>query len=239
MKAVILAGGIGIRLRPFTFSIPKPLLPIGEKPLLEIIIKRLKKFGIRDFILAVGYKSKMLETYFGDGYNLGVNIKYLVEKKPLGTAGSLAEFRNKFKLGRDESILFMNGDIMTNLNFSKMLAYHKKNNFELTVGVKRLKEKKPYGFVNISKGIVKKIIEKPNLSSIVNAGIYVIKNSAIREVPQNKFFSMPALINRLISKEKLVGSYFIKEYWLGLEELQHFEEIYKNKRIFKSLMKGI
>jgi len=236
MKAVILAGGMGIRLRPFTFSIPKPLLPIAEKPILEIIIKRLKKFGFREFVLAVGYKSKMIENYFGDGSELGVRIRYLVEKKSSGTAGPLSQLAEKLKISKNESFLLMNGDIMTKLNFSKMLEYHKRKNFEISVGVKRIKEKRPYGFVHVRQGLVRRIIEKPNLSSIVNTGIYIIKSSVIKEVPRNKFFTMPNLINKLISKNRLVGTYYIKEFWLGMEELQHFEEINNNKQIRKSLI---
>ncbi len=237
MKAVILAGGMGIRLRPFTFSIPKPLLPIGEKPILEIIIGRLKKFGFREFILAVGYKSKMLQAYIGDGRDLAVHIDYLPEKKPLGTAGFLSLLKEKYALRHDESFLLMYGAIMTRLNFLKMAQCHKKNNYEITVGIKVLQEKKPYGFVETKGNLVKEIIEKPSFSRVINAGIYMIKTSAIRQVPRNKFFTMPNLINRLIAGGYRVGAYNIKEYWLGLEELRHFEEIYNNKHIRQALIK--
>ncbi len=233
MKAIILAGGMGIRLRPFTFSIPKPLLPVGEKPILEIIIRRLKKFGFHEFVLAIGYKSKMIETYFGDGSQLGVRIRYLLEEKPCGTAGPLAQFRDAFGISKGESFLLMNGDIVTKLNFSKMLEYHKRNNLEITVGVKNIVEKKSYGFVEVKNNLVKAIAEKPALKRTVNAGIYIIKSSAIREVPKNKFFTMPNLINSLILKNRPVGAYYIKEYWLGLEELQNFEEVYNNRHILK------
>lgn len=237
MKAIILAGGMGIRLRPFTFSIPKPLLPIEDKPILEIIIKRLKKFGFRDLILAVGYKSKMIETYFGNGAQFGVNIRYLVEKKPSGTAGPLALLRDKFKIGKNESFLLMNGDIMTKLDFSKMLKYHQSKNFDITVGAKKIAEKKSYGFVDIEDGFLRQVTEKPALSRIINSGIYMIKSTALIEVARHKFFTMPELINKLIAKKRPVGAYLIKEYWLGLEELKHFEEIYNNKNIRKEFRK--
>ncbi len=237
MRAIILAGGMGIRLRPFTFSVPKPLMPIGEKPILEIIIRRLKKFGFREFILAVGYKSKMVETYFRDGSEIGVRIHYLEEKKSLGTAGPLIQLRRRFKIDNDKFFLLMNGDILTTLNFAKMIDHHKRNKFEITIGLKRIKEQKSYGFVDVKKGLVKGIEEKPSTSCVINAGIYIINPRVIKEIPNNKFFTMPNLINKLISKGKSVGAYFIKEYWLGLEELRHFEDVYNNKQLRQRIIK--
>jgi NDP-sugar pyrophosphorylase family protein len=238
MKAIILAGGMGIRLRPFTFSIPKPLLPIGEKPILEIIIRSLKNFGFEEFILAIGYKAKMVEAYFGDGSEFGVRVHYLIENKSCGTAGPLVQFKNSFKFAKEESFLLMNGDILTNLDFSRMVSHHKRNKFEITVGVKKLKERQSYGFVETKDGFLKKIVEKPSLDRVVNAGIYIVKASSVNEIPRNRFFTMPDLINKLISKDKNVGAYDIKEYWLGLENLRHFEDVYNNKRIRRQLMKS-
>lgn len=235
MKAVILAGGIGIRLRPFTFSIPKPLLPIGEKPILEIIIEQLKKFGFREFILAIGYKSKMVETYFRDGSELGVSISYLVEKEPSGTAGPLAQFRENFKIGKNELFLLMNGDILTKLDFSKMIACHKKNNFDITVGTKVIDDRSSYGLVEVQGGFVKGIVEKPSTGRVINVGIYVINSSAVMQVPGQAFFTMPDLINKLISQNRPVGAYDIKEYWVGMEDLAHFEDVYNNGEIRQML----
>lgn len=235
MKAIILAGGIGIRLRPFTFSIPKPLLPIGEKPILQIIIERLKRFGFREFILAVGYKSKMVETFFRDGSELGVCIHYLVEKEPSGTAGPLAQLKGNFQIGENESFLLMNGDIVTKLNFSKMIAYHKRNNFDVTAGIKKVKDHGTYGFVDVQNGLIKKVVEKPSIDRVVNAGIYIVKAGAIKQTPRNRFFTMPDLINRLISKNRPVGAYDIKEYWMGLEDLANFEDVYNNEQVRQTL----
>lgn len=237
MKAVILAGGMGIRLRPFTFSIPKPLMPIGETPILEIIVKRLRKFGFRDFVLAIGYKSKMIETYFRGGEELGVSIDYLIEKKPLGTAGFLSEFKNKFRIGKNESFLIMNGDILTKLNFSKMIEYHRQNGFEITVGIKRTVEQESYGAVRVENGLVSGIVEKPVVPHVKNTGIYIIKASAIKDVPENRFFTMPNLINKLISQNRRIGAYHIKEEWMGLEDLRHFEDIHNNKKAWRSILK--
>jgi len=236
MKAIILAGGIGVRLRPFTFSIPKPLLPIGEKPILQIIIERLKKFGFSEFVMAIGYKSKMVQTYFGDGSELGVCIHYLVEEKPSGTAGSLSQLREQFKFGKEESFLLMNGDILTKVNFGKMIEYHTKKNMEITVGVKNIREQKQYGVINIKNGMIQKITEKPFSTQAVSTGIYVIKSSVLNEIPPDTFLTMPSLINSLIAKKRSVGAYNIKEFWLGMEGMQHFENIYNNKDIRNKLI---
>ena len=177
MKAVILAGGIGVRLRPFTFSIPKPLLPIGEKPILEIIIAQLKNSGFKEFIMAIGYKSRMIQAYFRDGSEFGVRIEYLVEKKPSGTAGVLAQLRKDFKFSKNESFLLMNGDLLTKLNFNKMIEYHKENDLDITVGVKNIKDRKAYGVVDVEEGIVKGIAEKPFSTQIVSTGIYIIRST--------------------------------------------------------------
>lgn len=235
MKAVILAGGIGIRLRPFTFSIPKPLLPIGEKPILEIIIGQLKKFGFCEFILAIGYKSKMVETYFRDGSDLGVSISYLVENEPSGTAGPLAQLRENFKIGKDESFLIMNGDILTKLDFSRMAAFHKNNKFDITVGTKVIDDRSSYGLVDVQAGLVKAVVEKPSTGRVINVGIYIVNSSAVMQVPGQTFFTMPDLINKLISQNRPVGAYDIKEYWVGLEDLTHFEDVYNNGEIRQML----
>jgi len=231
VKAVILAGGIGMRLRPFTFSIPKPLLPIGEKPILEIIIERLKGFGFEELILAVGYKSKMIQTYFEDGTQYGVGIKYLIEKEPLGTAGPLASLKNGFGLDKDESFLLMNGDILTNLNFNRMMQYHKENKLDITVGVKNIKEQKAYGIAEIKGRSVKRIIEKPSNKQVISTGIYIVNAQAINDIPDNSFFTMPNLINKLVEAGRPVGAYTIREFWLGMEDLQHFEAVYNNKAL--------
>ncbi|HQJ15541.1 MAG TPA: sugar phosphate nucleotidyltransferase, partial [Candidatus Omnitrophota bacterium] len=145
MRAIILAGGEGTRLRPLTFAIPKPLIPIGEKPILEIIIKRLKKFGFKKYIFSVGYKAELIRTYFRHGEKFGIQIDYIHEEEPLGTAGSLRLIADKFHFGSDESFVLMNGDILTRLDFKKMAEFHQKNRSWLTVGVKEYSHRLPFG----------------------------------------------------------------------------------------------
>jgi len=145
MKAVILAGGLGTRLRPLTYSIPKPLLPVGEKPILEIIVNRLKWFGIRQIILAVGYRRELIEVYFGDGSKFDVEIQYLREEQPLGTAGSLALVRENRLIEDHETFLVMNGDILTKLDFEALRRYHQAGGFELSVATRCFEYQLPYG----------------------------------------------------------------------------------------------
>jgi len=238
MKAVILAGGIGVRLRPFTFSIPKPLLPIGEKPILEIIINRLKKQGFKDVVMAIGYKSKMIQAYFGDGSEFGINITYLIEKRPFGTAGPLVQFRKQISLDKNEPLILMNGDILTSLNFKKMVKYHKDNNLAITVGVKNINEKNAYGIIDIKGKMVNRIVEKPFYNQSVSAGIYIISFNVLKEIPANRFFTMPNLINKLTLKGISIGAYNIKEFWVGMENLKYFEDIHNNVAIRKEIIKG-
>lgn len=224
MKAVILAGGYGIRLRPITVLIPKPLLGIGDKSLLEIIIGKLKKYGIKNFVLATGYKSDLIETYFKNGDAWKVSIKYLRETKPLGTAGIISY------LPKDEGdFILMNGDIVTNLNFTKFIKFHKKNKFDITVAYRKIKEKSPYGAIQLDGDNLASIVEKPVINYNASAGIYIINKAAARLVKKNKFYTMPELIMDAIKNGMSVGAYEIKEYWLGVEHLAHFEQAYLNK----------
>ncbi|MCK4463286.1 MAG: NTP transferase domain-containing protein [Candidatus Omnitrophica bacterium] len=228
MKAVILAGGYGIRLRPITFLIPKPLLAIGDKSLLEIIISKLKKYGIKDFIFATGYKSELIETYFQSGKKWRVKIKYIKEKKPLGTAGIISEIPKSF-VKKNESFILMNGDIVTNLNFKKFMAFHNKNKFHITVALKKIREKSPYGSIEYKGDKLIKIKEKPTRVFNASAGIYLIHNSVRQLVKKKTFFTIPGLITDALKKEMKVGVYEVKEYWLGVEQIQHFKQAYSHK----------
>lgn len=224
MKAVILAGGLGTRLRPLTFSIPKPLLPVGEKPILEIIITKLKRFGFKEFLLAVGYKAELIETYFKNGSKFKVKISYIRENKPSGTAGPLALLNEKLRLGPRESFLLMNGDILTNLNFLKFIKYHNDTNSEITIGTKRIRQKLNYGIIKVKDGYVWKIEEKPTITYDVSAGIYLMRSSVLCNVPKNIFYTIPQLVQKLVMQHRKVSSYYIREYWIALEQFHHVEK---------------
>jgi len=222
MKVVILAGGLGARLRPLTFSIPKPLLPVGEKPILEIILSKLKSQGLTDIIIAVGYRSELIKTYFGNGEKFGVDIKYVEEDEPLGTAGPLAALKEKFDI--KEPILLMNGDILTRLDFNKLIEFHLSNKADMTVGIKRHEQKTPFGVIDLDGKEIKKIKEKPILTFDISAGIYVLSPAVLDIVPKGKFYQMPDLIKETMGKGKKVLGYKIDEYWRAVEHKGDYEE---------------
>jgi len=232
-RAVILSGGMGTRLHPLTLSIPKPLLPVGEKPILETIVEHLKDFGFRDFIFSVGYRSELIETYFGDGSRFDVNIEYFKEDKPLGTAGTLPMIRDNIGLPEDEPFFMMNGDILTRLDVGKLLKHHRENDFSLTVGVKDYENKLPFGVLEIEDGSIMAIKEKPVERYHISAGIYVINPAVLDLVPKGEFFTIPSLIERLIEAGEKVGSYFIEEYWLAVENIGHIERGQKDIKMWQ------
>jgi len=225
MKVVILAGGLGTRLRPLTFSIPKPLLPVGEKPILETILSRLRSHSLTDIIITVGYKSELIKTYFGDGSKFGVNIQYSEESERSGTAGPLRLVKDRFNI--NEPILVMNGDILTKLNFKEMIDFHKKNNADLTVGIKKHKFQSPYGIIELKDNRIEKIKEKPEFKFNISTGIYVINPSILDMIPKNKFYDIPKLIEESLKQRKKVFGFFIKEYWSAIEYLDDLNKANK------------
>ncbi len=225
MKAIVLAGGKGTRLRPMTFSIPKPLLPIAEKPILEIILQNFKKFGIDEVIISLGYQGELIKAFCGDGKKFGLKVNFVDEDKPLGTAGPLSLMKDYFD--RDETFVLMNGDIFTQLDFAKMIDYHKKAQNKLTIGYRKYEHKLPFGVLKLDADMLTGIMEKPATKYNVSAGIYILNSSIIELVPDNSFFTMPDLAEALMKKSQRVGAYNIEEYWLGIENIGHFNEVIK------------
>lgn len=225
MKVVILAGGKGTRFRPFSFVIPKPLMPIGEDPILLHLIKRFKKSGISKFLVSTGYQAELVRAYFGDGERFGVNIKYFHEEKPLGTAGPLSLMKEEFK--DDDYLFLINGDIYTELNFADMAKFAEQNKFDLVVGYVEKTEKSAFGVLDISNDKINKIIEKPETTFRFSSGIYVIKGKAIRQIPNLEFFTMPDLINAYLARGESVGAYQIKDFWKGIENAENLDEVLK------------
>lgn len=220
MKAVILAGGLGTRLKPFTEVIPKPLLPIGEKSVLEIQIERLKKFGFDEIFLATNYKSDYIENFFGDGSRYGVKLKISKEKKPLGTAGPLLLLKDELK----EPFLVMNGDILSLIDFYELYEHAKLIDSLLTISIK--KEILPFAFGNIHfKGdYVVDIQEKPNIITYILAGIYVMKPEIFKLFPDNEYFGMDTLMKKMLKKKMPISKYELNEYWLDIGRLNDYEK---------------
>ena len=174
-KVVIIAGGRGMRLRPLTKNIPKPMLKVGNKPILQTIVEKFKDSGYENFVICVNYKSKIIKNYFGDGTKFGVKIEYIVEKKRMGTAGALALFKKKLK----EPFFVINGDLLTNLDFDKMLDFHIQHNSKATMCITECNINSPYGEVKLNNENIKSIEEKPVRKVFVNTGVYILNSECI------------------------------------------------------------
>lgn len=224
MKAVILVGGLGKRLRPLTFSIPKSLLSVGgKKPILQTIIEHLIKFDVNKIIFSTGYLSELIEVFCGDGSKYGITFHYTKEDIPLGTAGPLSLMRHL--IDKKEDFILMNGDIITDLDFSKMVAFHKMKKYPLTVGYTKFIYKSPFGVLKIAEDKIKRITEKPSMKYLISSGIYILNSSALKYIPDNTFFSVPELINKLLARGENVGAYYIHEFWCGIEDIFDLEVV--------------
>ena len=217
----IMAGGFGTRLRPLTDNCPKPLLKVGEKPILETIIDSFVSHGFHNFYISTHYLPQMIMDYFGDGSHKNISIKYIHEEHPLGTGGALG------LLPKDEinsPLIMINGDILTNVNFSHLLEYHNSSSSCATMAVREYDIKVPYGVVNIVGEHIKDIVEKPTHTFFVNAGIYVINPEVIQEVENSVKIDMPTLLENKIKLSKDVGVFPIHEYWLDIGQLDEFKK---------------
>ena len=221
MKAVLLVGGRGTRLRPLTFAVPKPLIAIGDKPMLQYTIERLRDSGVDELMLATGYLADLIETFCGDGSRFGVRITYHREAQPLGTAGPLSLMRDR--IDPDESFILMNGDIVADLDYADFVSYARTGRWLLTVGVVEHTYKSPYGVLNILGDEVLDIVEKPEVKYPISAGIYVLNGRALEHIPDGKFFTVPNLIHALQATGLPVGAYRLHGFWTGVEELTHVE----------------
>jgi NDP-sugar pyrophosphorylase family protein len=224
MKTVILAGGRGVRLRPLTYTIPKPLLPIGEKPILEEIIERLKTQGFDDLVIAVGYRAELIETYFRDGSHLGVTIEYVRETQPLGTAGPMGLVRDAALTAGDDPLLVLNGDILTDLDMRAFIDAHRRAGDEMTVVTREFELHHPYGVIQVEDGRIVGIMEKPSVVDTISAGIYAVRPSALELIPAGEFFDMPDLANRLLEAGRRVGAYAFDGEWLAIDRIEQLED---------------
>lgn len=220
---VIMAGGIGTRLRPLTLERPKPLLNIGNKPILQIIIDNFKNFGFKNIYLSVNYKAEMIMDYFKDGSSCGVDIKYLQEDKQLGTAGSLGLLKKK---QIDKPIFVMNGDVLTNVNFEKFLEYHKAHNAVASIAVKEFEYQVPYGVINMANNYeISSITEKPSYNFTVNAGIYILNPEVLDSIADNELLDMPILINELLESGKKVSFFPIHDHCFDIGEIDEYHRV--------------
>ena len=217
-KVVLMAGGLGTRLMPLTEHTPKPMLKVGNKPILHTILKKFKECGYTNFVMCVNYKSKVIQDYFGDGTKFGVKIEYILEKQRMGTAGALSLLAGKLK----EPFFVMNGDLLTNLDFEKILDFHIKNESKATMCVREYNIEVPYGEVKLDKENVISIAEKPMHKFFVNAGIYVLDPECIDLIPK-EFYDMPLLFKKIIQHNKKTISFPLGEYWLDIGRSKDYE----------------
>ncbi len=218
LRAVVMAGGFGTRLLPLTNKTPKPMLPLGDRPILEWTIDRLKKTGIHRISLTTHYRPEVISEHFGNGDDFGVNINYVHEDQPLGTAGALG------LLGQvDGPLLVMNGDIVTHVDFRSMLDYHVAHDACLTVGVRQYEVQVPFGVIECDGANVSSVSEKPQLHFLVNAGVYLLDPSVLRYIPGAQHFDMPDLIQALIKDKRTVVSFPIVEYWLDIGQPKDYD----------------
>lgn len=217
---LFMAGGLGQRLEPLTENCPKPLLKVGDKPLLETILESFVEQGFRNFYISVNYKAEIIKKHFGDGSRWAVDIKYLQEGKSLGTAGALGLLPAKPEL----PLILMNGDILTKMNFGKLLDFHNKNMAEATICVKEYNNQIPFGVVTVKKNRLRKIEEKPKRHFFISGGIYVFNPGVLDNVSPGSVLDIPVLLRTLIAQEKTVAAFPIREYWIDIGQFDDYQK---------------
>jgi len=220
----LMAGGFGKRLHPLTEKTPKPLLSVGNSPILENILKQFIHAGFHNFFISVFYKAEMIQEYFGDGSTWGVSIKYIHEDNPLGTAGSLGLLPSDMI---DLPLIMMNGDLLTRVDFEHLLLFHKQSNAAATVCVRQYDYQIPYGVVEVHDNLVVNINEKPLQKFLVNAGIYVLNQNLLSLIDGTTPIDMPEFLCNKIGEEK-VTVFPIHEYWLDIGQLSEYERANKD-----------
>ncbi len=219
MKAIILAGGRGTRLSPYTKILPKPLMPIGDMPVLEVILRKIKHAEVNEVILAVGHLSELLRAFFNNGEKLGIDIQYSYEEKPLGTAGPLALID-----GLTETFLVSNGDVLTTMDIGSLIQYHKSQKAAATIAVHGRHVKIDFGVIEWDHGTrISNYIEKPQFDYMVSMGIYVFEPRVLKYIPRGEYLDFPDLILKLIAAGEHVAGYRYDGYWQDLGRPDDYE----------------
>jgi NDP-sugar pyrophosphorylase family protein len=219
MKAVVLAGGKGARLAPYTKILPKPLMPIGDMPILEVILRQMKIAGIDEVVLTVGHLSELMRAFFQDGKQLGLKISYSYEDKPLGTAGPIALID-----GLDESFLVTNGDVLTTLRFGELMRFHKEQNAAATIAAHQREVKIDLGVIQWDgQPLISGYVEKPTYDYCVSMGVYVFDPRVIQYIPRGEYLDFPDLVRKLIKAGEKVVGYTFDGYWQDLGRPDDYE----------------
>ena len=217
----IMAGGFGTRLRPLTDTCPKPMLPVGEKPILELIIENFMRAGFRNFYISTHYLPEVIMNHFGDGSDMGISIRYVHEDQPLGTGGALGLLPEDIE---KLPLIMMNGDILTNLDFAKLLRYHQAHDAVATMCVKEYQYQIPYGVIETEEGVVRDMVEKPVHYFSINTGIYVINPGVYGSVGRQISITMPDLLQKEIDQGSEVRTYHLHDYWLDIGQMKDYTQ---------------
>jgi NDP-mannose synthase len=218
-KAIILCGGKGTRLKPFTYVLPKPLVPVGEKPILLLLIERLRLHGITELVFCANYMADLLSSYFGDGSRYGVSITYSLEDQPLGTVAPI-----KRVPGLPADFLVMNGDLLTDLDFTRFWNHHLESGALLTVGTYSRQVQIDFGVMEIQDSRVTAFHEKPTHRFDVSMGIYAFNRAVLEHVPEGRPFGFDNLVLKLLEKSVPISVYPHRGYWLDIGRLEDFEK---------------
>jgi NDP-sugar pyrophosphorylase family protein len=223
-RAVILAGGKGSRLGPYTTVLPKPLLPVGDQAILDVVVHQLRDFGFSELTLAVGYLAHLVRAVMGDGSKLGVNITYIEEDEPLGTVGPLATID-----GLDDSFLVMNGDVLTTLDYAQLMNAHRESGNVLTIASHRRIVRTEYGVLHLDAeaGQTRRVSgfeEKPEIPYVVSMGVYVLEPRALDFIEREAYLDLPDLVLKLLDAGEPVGSYLFEGYWLDIGRHEDYEK---------------
>lgn len=224
-KAVILAGGMGTRLQPYTFFVPKPLLPLGDRPLIEHLILWLKKNGVQDYVISVSYLRKMIETYLGDGSELEVNIEYARSSSPLGIGGQLLNVKPHVK----STFYLLYGDSVFDFDITRMLREHQKSKATLTMGLMHYSEKLPYGLIEREEkgGKVLSWKEKPEVGGLINVGCYVAEPKIFEYIPKGKMYGFDSVVRDMMKAGENVNSFVIEgQQFMDIGDEKSYKRVY-------------
>ncbi|HAJ26566.1 MAG TPA: alcohol dehydrogenase [Syntrophus sp. (in: bacteria)] len=216
---VLMAGGLGTRLQPLTDDCPKPLLKVGNKPILETAVENFVQFGFRNFFVSVNYKAHMIEALLGDGSRWGVKISYLRESEKMGTAGSLSLLEEK----PSAPLIVMNADVLTRVNINYLLDFHQSQRSAATMCIRKYHFQVPYGVVKTDENKFLSVDEKPEFNFFVNAGIYILDPQILDFIPQNKYFDMTGLFEKVVHNRLNTAVFPIHEYWVDIGRYEDFE----------------
>jgi mannose-1-phosphate guanylyltransferase len=220
MRVVIQSGGAGTRLRPFTSVLPKPLMPIGARPVLELLLKSLRRHGLEEIYITTGYLGHLIQSFCGDGSQWGMKIQYTIEKEPLGTVGALSLLRDQL----DSTFLMLNGDVLTDLDIRQFTSSHRKKRSLLTVATTARTTRLDYGVIDETKGQVTRFREKPTVSHLVSMGVYCIEPKLLSYIPLGTPFGFDDFVHCLMEKRVPIHTFMHKGFWMDIGRIEDFKK---------------